>query len=101
MMRYETMRFEIQDMATSIQHPGSRIEVRPTLLLALLALSSVLVIAQSSTPSDSTGGADCQHSVICPGEELVYEVSWMSVPLGQVRLKTIEAKVVQGHTHIR
>src|SRR5207244_1526436 len=77
------------------QSPG--IEVRPMLLVGLLALSSVLVIAQSSTPSDSAGGSDCRRSVICPGEELVYEVSWMSVPLGQIRVKTGESKIVDGH----
>ena len=38
----------------------------------------------------------CETSIICPGEELVYEVSWMRMHLGQVRLKTFESKVGDG-----
>lgn len=30
----------------------------------------------------------CSYSIFCPGEDLVYEVSWLNVKLGQVRLKT-------------
>ena len=29
----------------------------------------------------------CTSSVLCPGEELVYEVSWLKISLGQIRLR--------------
>ncbi len=33
----------------------------------------------------------CDTSTLCPGEELVYEVSWLKVKLGQIRLKALES----------
>src|SRR5258707_11788692 len=70
--------------------------VDTVLVLAITVVSSTAAPAQSSVPPDSAIPVDCHSSMICPGEELVYEVSWMSVPLGQIRLKTIEATTIDG-----
>jgi hypothetical protein len=40
-----------------------------------------------STPSS------CDSSIICPGEDLLYEVSWWVFKLGTIRLKTLQTKV--------
>src|ERR1041385_6087264 len=34
--------------------------------------------------------AQCDSSIICPGEELTYEVSWWVFRLGQIRLKILD-----------
>jgi Protein of unknown function (DUF3108) len=38
----------------------------------------------------------CGSTVMCPGEDLVYEVSWWVFKLGQARLKTLDSKMVEG-----
>jgi len=54
--------------------------------------SSMLTDAQTIT-GDSD---DCQRTMICPGEELIYEVSWLGVGLGQIRLQTGEPTWYDG-----
>ncbi|HEV8539288.1 MAG TPA: hypothetical protein VGR15_10270, partial [Bacteroidota bacterium] len=41
-------------------------------------------------------GRRCDSALLCPGEELVYEVSWLNISLGQIRLKTVESTIVDG-----
>lgn len=46
--------------------------------------------------NDSTtlpGFQACDTSVICPGEDLLYEVSWWVFKLGTIRLKTLQTKI--------
>ena len=66
--------------------------VYPVLILAAVVLSS----ERSSKLSDRPVERDCNSFVICPGEELVYEVSWLNITLGQIRLKTTESTIVDG-----
>ncbi len=40
----------------------------------------------------------CNSSVLCPGEELVYEVSWLKISLGQIRLKLSPPHTSHGTT---
>ena len=44
----------------------------------------------------SASASQCNTSIICPGEELVYEVSWLKIHLGQIRLKTFDSRVRDG-----
>lgn len=39
---------------------------------------------------------DCSTSMVCPGEDLLYEVSWWIFKLGQIRVKTLESKIRDG-----
>jgi hypothetical protein len=41
-------------------------------------------------------GDSCSSSFFCPGEDLVYEVSWLKIKLGQVRLKTSPSTYLNG-----
>lgn len=36
---------------------------------------------------------DCNASMICPGEDLLYEVSWWIFKLGRIRLKTLGSRI--------
>lgn len=44
---------------------------------------------------DSTAYS-CESSIICPGEDLLYEVSWWVFKLGTIRLKTLQTKNKEG-----
>ena len=65
------------------------------LILAAIIISPASLVAQSSVPATHQTHTDCSSSVICPDEELVYEVSWMKIPLGQIKLKTLESKMTE------
>jgi hypothetical protein len=62
-----------------------------TFLIPALFIGGSHTFLYSQSISDS-----CQTSVICPGEELVYEVSWLNVKLGQIRLKTSPSTNLDG-----
>jgi hypothetical protein len=38
----------------------------------------------------------CESTMMCPGEDLNYEVSWWIFKLGRIRLKTLESKPLDG-----
>ncbi|MGA2624091.1 MAG: DUF3108 domain-containing protein [Bacteroidota bacterium] len=57
------------------------------ILCVQTAGSSVILTDVQTITGDSD---DCQRTMICPGEELIYEVSWFGVGLGQIRLQTRE-----------
>ena len=60
---------------------------------AILLLSFSLRSSSNDSPSRSqreTSTDSCSYSIVCPGEELLYEVSWMGIHLGQIRLRTLE-----------
>ena len=60
-------------------------------------LSSTTFHAQHEAAHQAPASVSrCDASIICPGEELVYEVSWLRIHLGQIRLKTFDSKVVDG-----
>src|SRR5207249_1761215 len=68
----------------------------------LLFLSILLFLfipaAQTSDADRTADDSSCTNSIICPGEELVYEVSWLKAHLGQVRLKILDSASVDGKT---
>ena len=59
------------------------------LFLLLFSLRSTSNDSLSFSPTEATADS-CLCSIICPGEELLYEVSWMGVKLGQIRLRSLE-----------
>ena len=63
-------------------------------LSVFAVMSCIFLSTQLST--QSKGNGDCSSFVICPDEELVYEVSWMKIPLGQIRLKANASVMVEG-----
>ncbi len=56
---------------------------------------SILIMVMLMGQQDVTfnTSAICSSLVICPGEELVYEVSWLSIGLGQIRLHTHNVEI--------
>ena len=44
----------------------------------------------------SPTGVGCDSVLMCPGEDLLYEVSWWVFKLGQIRVKTLESKRKDG-----
>lgn len=53
-----------------------------------------------STPSPEEMAPErCDSSIICPGEELVYEVKYWVFSLGEIRLKTLPSTLVDGRLH--
>jgi len=69
---------------------------------ALIPVVTLLVILQSfrvSLPASHVAVASnspCDSTLICPGEDLQYEVSWWIFKLGTIRLKTLETKSKAG-----
>ncbi|HTY39162.1 MAG TPA: hypothetical protein VMH23_18735, partial [Bacteroidota bacterium] len=55
-------------------------------ILVLLIWMGVMTMWVPAQPSRQSA-RDCNTSIFCPGEELVYEVTWLKIPLGQVRLR--------------
>ncbi|MBI1808229.1 MAG: DUF3108 domain-containing protein [Ignavibacteria bacterium] len=41
----------------------------------------------------------CDSGMICPGEELTYEVRWWAFKLGQIRLKILDSKIKDGQIY--
>lgn len=66
------------------------------ILFVRTAGSSVILTDVQTITGDSD---DCQRTMICPGEELTYEVSWFGVGLGQIRLQTGEPTWHDGERH--
>jgi hypothetical protein len=64
--------------------------------ILLLGLKPSLVISLIPFPNPfnekqtTTNPTQCDSSIICPGEELTYEVSWWVFKLGQIRLKILD-----------
>jgi hypothetical protein len=72
-------------------------------ILRVLAAAVVLMWAALQTGTrpllpahPPVSPAVCDSSVICPGEELVYDVSWFGISLGRIRIKTQESITVGG-----
>jgi hypothetical protein len=49
-------------------------------------------------PNDSLFSR-CDSCIISPGEDLTYEVSWWVFKIGQIKLKTLESKTINGKRH--
>ncbi len=64
----------------------------------VLSLMFFLSTAQDVFSYPQTLNDSCDQSVICPGEELVYEVSWLRIKLGQIRIRTTPSTIVNGET---
>ncbi len=60
--------------------------------LALFIVCPLAAVALSAPPPDSAG------SMFLVGEELIYNVSYASVNLGQVRIRILERREVKGRT---
>jgi len=66
--------------------------VQISVMLAALSLCCTPGNGQPSSQRHSTSSG-CDTSIYCAAEELVYEVSWMKVKLGQIRLKTLRSTI--------
>jgi hypothetical protein len=49
-------------------------------------------------PSTPPNSPNCDSSLICPGEDLLYEVSYAGIKLGRIRIKTEESDTIHGET---
>ena len=71
----------------------------PSRMMLFIATAGILLTAGNS-PRSYGQTADplsiCDRSVICPGETLRYEVSWLNIKLGQVRLITLPVTTDSG-----
>jgi hypothetical protein len=65
-------------------------------LTCILAPSEGDKSGSDSSIDNRAGTGACASEMICPGEELVYEVSWMSVRLGQIRLRAHAPSIDNG-----
>ncbi|MEK7250260.1 MAG: hypothetical protein AAB209_07550, partial [Bacteroidota bacterium] len=61
--------------------------MKSSVILFFLAIGMVALEGATSSPDLST--STNVASVMLPGEELVYEVSWMFFKLGKIRIKTL------------
>ena len=68
----------------------SRLLTRFTIAFAfffgLLCVPRIVILASEQHQASPS---PCDTLLICPGEELLYEVSWLKVKLGQIRLKVL------------
>ncbi len=55
--------------------------------------------AFASTPSKQVATpSECDSSIICPGEDLTHEVSWLGIGRGQIRLQTPDSQMSEGYS---
>ncbi len=71
-------------------------KIHPTLVFVLCA--GAFLRHEGAPPPLQSNQFDCSKSIICPDEDLVYEVSWMKIPLGQIHLRTSAPKLVDGQS---
>jgi len=86
---------------TFIKNPAASRGRAAIFLLFVSVLANLISPAQVSDSAwkhAAAVGAD--SSFLCPGEELVYEVSWFYIRLGQIRVKTLEpVKTSRNRSH--
>jgi len=70
-------------------------------IAAILILLCVRLVEQPTERTTEPTAAQCASSIICPGEELLYEVSWWNVKLGQIWVRTLESKNIDGEVQHR
>jgi hypothetical protein len=62
---------------------------------SMQTFSSALPTSNVPLPAVSTG---CDSSVICPHEDLLYEVSYAGIKLGRIRIRTQPTDTIDGET---
>ncbi len=75
-----------------------KVSVRMMMAVYVAAVAGGLLGLRSAAQqgAEHSPSPQCNSSVICPGEELTYEVTYMNVHLGQVRLKTSASTLENG-----
>jgi hypothetical protein len=70
---------------------------KPTARYRLTALifSAILLAFTVSSPAQPVQ-PHCESTSICPGEDLIYEVRWMGLSLGRIRLRTSPSILDRG-----
>jgi hypothetical protein len=75
-------------------------------LCVIFGFSFVVIISQDVAlqseiffgAMNQTNLSDCDSVLICPGEDLTYEVRWWMFKIGQIKVKTLESKSVDNKT---
>jgi hypothetical protein len=49
-------------------------------------------------PSSPPNSPNCDSSLVCPGEDLLYEVSYAGIKLGRIRIRTQATDIIDGET---
>ncbi len=63
------------------------------IMIAGLAFCSLIIPPQARSQA---APSRCDSTSICPGEDLLYEVSWMGIALGRIRIQTYPSTIVNG-----